>query len=361
MVLGAAMVVATFLSAISMVVVPRGLPVRLTRAVFLVARRLFSLRTRLARTYEDRDRALALYAPLTLIALPVVWLTVVLLGYTGMFWALGAHPLRRAFTTSGSSLLTLGFATVADLPSTVLAFTEAVCGLILLALLITYLPSMYAAFSRREAQVGLLSTYAGQPPTAVELVARFWQLDDFERLEERVWEPWTQWFVELEETHTSLSSLPFFRSPRPDRSWVTASGAVLDAAALMSSTVEHRRSPPAELCIRSGYTALRTIADFFALPHDPSPGPLDPITISREEYDEACRSLEGAGVPLRADRDQAWKDFAGWRVNYDTVLLRLAGFLQAPYAPWSSDRSPPRSPRRPGRRRAPWADGRGPA
>ena len=46
-------------------------------------------------------------------------------------------------------------------------------------------------------------------------------------------------------------------------------------------------------------------------------------------------------MPLRADRDQAWRDFAGWRVNYDIPLVTLAGLLVAPYAPWSSDRSIP--------------------
>ena len=31
--------------------------------------------------------------------------------------------------------------------------------------------------------------------------------------------------------------------------------------------------------------------------------------------------LQAAGLPLKADLDQAWRDFAGWRVNYDTVLI----------------------------------------
>jgi hypothetical protein len=49
--------------------------------------------------------------------------------------------------------------------------------------------------------------------------------------------------------------------------------------------------------------------------------------------------LAGAGLPVREDRDQAWRDFAGWRVNYDSVLVDLAARMMAPYAPWSSDRS----------------------
>ena len=60
---------------------------------------------------------------------------------------------------------------------------------------------------------------------------------------------------------------------------------------------------------------------------------------SRSEFDDACDRLEAAGIPLVADRDQAWRDFAGWRVNYDRPLVGIAGLVMAPYAPWSSDRS----------------------
>jgi hypothetical protein len=49
--------------------------------------------------------------------------------------------------------------------------------------------------------------------------------------------------------------------------------------------------------------------------------------------------LAAGGVPLKADREQAWRDFSGWRVNYDMVLILLAGLTKAPPAPWSSDRA----------------------
>jgi hypothetical protein len=54
-------------------------------------------------------------------------------------------------------------------------------------------------------------------------------------------------------------------------------------------------------------------------------------------------------VPLRADRDRAWRDFSGWRVNYDTVLIQLCSLVMAPPAKWSSDRIPSQRP--PARRR----------
>jgi hypothetical protein len=337
---GLVWVAAVFLAAVCTVVVPRGVPVRLTRVVFLTMRRFFSLRSRFATTYEERDRAMALYAPLTLIVLPVVWLALTLLGCTAMFWALGVQPLRAAFVTSGSSLLTLGFSRAPDLPTTVLAFGEAVLGLILLALLITYLPSMYGAFARREHSVAMVTILAGSPPSPAEMLQRFNTIKGLDQLEEEVWKPWLDWFVDVEESHTSFAGLPFFRSPQPDRSWITAAGVVLDAASLHASTLDVPRNPAAELCIRGGYLALRRIGDFYGIPHDPDPSPSDPISVAREEYDAVYDQLAAAGVPLRADREQAWKDFVGWRVNYDTVLVIMAGFVMAPYAPWISDRSP---------------------
>jgi hypothetical protein len=95
----------------------------------------------------------------------------------------------------------------------------------------------------------------------------------------------------------------------------------------------------AALCVRSGFTALRSIADFFGIENDHDPSPTDPIAIAREEFDDVCRQLAAIGVPIKQDRDQAWRDFSGWRVNYDRVLIALAGLTMAPYALWSSDRS----------------------
>jgi hypothetical protein len=199
--------------------------------------------------------------------------------------------------------------------------------------------------------VSLLEVRAGAPPSAVEMLKRAHRIRSLSTLRQE-WERWELWFAELEETHTSLAALVFFRSPQAGRSWVTASGAVLDAAALMASTVDVPREPTAELCIRAGYLALRQIAAFFEIEYDQDPGPSDPISISRSEFEAAYDELSREGVPLRANREQCWRDFAGWRVNYDRVLLALAALTMAPYAPWSSDRS-----HRKAGQRHPWRSG----
>jgi hypothetical protein len=255
-----------------------------------------------------------------------------------MFWAIGVDSWRTALLDSGSSLLTLGFAPLTSLTQTLLGFSEAAIGLILVALLIAYLPTMYSAFARRETAVAMLEVRAGSPPSAVELIERSHRIGRLDRLGE-LWATWELWFADIEESHTSLAALVFFRSPLPDRSWVTAAGVIMDAAALAASTLDLPRDTQADLCIRAGYVALRRIADFFRIPYDPRPRPGDPISVTREEFDAACDQLASRGIALKPDRDQAWRDFAGWRVNYDTVLLALARLtMAAPHALWSTDR-----------------------
>jgi hypothetical protein len=334
---GAGLAFSALASAVRTFVLPRSAPDPITRRVFLGVRRLFDLRLHMARSYLERDRVMALYSPVSLIVLPLSWLSLVLTGYTAMFWSLGASGWQQALLISGSSLLTLGFALPDGLAMTLLAFSEAAIGLLLLALLIAYLPTMYTAFSRREATVNLLDVRAGSPHSALVMLERFQRLRRLDRMQD-LWVSWEAWFAELEESHTSLAALVFFRSPNPNRHWLTASGAVLDAAALTASTLDIPRNAQVDLCLRAGYLALREIAHFFRISFTPEPRPDDPISITREEFEQAYDRLAAAGLPLKPDRAQAWRDFAGWRVNYDTVLLDLAGLTMAPPdVPWSTD------------------------
>jgi hypothetical protein len=357
---GALVVTLTVLSAIVTVVVPRGEPARLTRTVFRISRRLFELRSVVLRHgYEKLDRSMSRYAPITLVSLAFVWLVCVLAGYTAIFHGLDDYSWIGAFEVSGSSLVTLGFVQVHGAGQYVASFSEAGLGLLLLALLITYLPTMYSAFSRREALVTRTSISAGTPPTAWALIERYHRIAGFDRLEAHVWIPWTAGFVDIEESHTSLGALALFRSPDPHRSWVTAAGTVLDTAAILQSSVRDYDSSAAQLTIRAGFLALRAVADYFQIPHEGDTPADGPISITRPEWDEVLDHLASIGVPLVEDRDEAWRHFSGWRVNYDAVLLGLAQYTMAPYAPWTADRSPvlSRSSRswRPRRRSSPAA------
>ncbi len=337
-------VILTFLivrSTIRTFVLPRSAADWLTRKIFRTSRRIFdlALKVRRANTYEVIDATMAYYAPVTLLSVPVVSLVLLDFAFTLIFWSAGVEDWWEAFSLSGSSLVTLGFVAADTVPLRMIAVTEAGLALILVAVLVAYLPSMYASFQRREATVSLLEVRAGNPPWCVTMIIRYSRIRGLVALDEE-WPGFEVWFTEIEESHTSLAALVFFRSPKPSRSWVTTAGTILDCAALRASTLDMPRQPTAELCIRAGFLALRSIADFFRIPYNPDPKPTDPISISREEFDDAYDELVAEGVPVKPDRDQCWRDFAGWRVNYDTVLLTLANLTVAPIAPWTSDRGP---------------------
>lgn len=337
---GLSIVLLTLSSAVSTFVLPRAARSQLNRIVFGLLRRIFGFILHFAKTYPQRDGIMAYYAPIAIMMLVPTWYVLISLGYAAMYWSLGVGNFSTDLRLSGLSVLTLGFEAPRTVFLTLLIFTEAMIGLILVALLIAYLPTMYAAFSRREQVVNMLEVRAGSPPSALEMLQRFHRNHGLEKLSE-YWSVWESWFADLEESHTTLPALVFFRSPRAENSWVTAAGAVLDAAALTLSTIDIPYAISAALSIRAGFLALHRIADYFDLPHPHDPHyPAVPICVDRSEYDDVVNKLAAAGIPIKADREQAWRDFAGWRVNYDRALILLCGLVMAPQAPWSGDRAP---------------------
>jgi hypothetical protein len=334
--LGLGIVTVTIRSAVRTFILPRGARDRLVQLVFLAFRRFLRLFAPDSAPYARRDQILAFYAPVGLVVTTVFWMISVWAGFGLIFWSTGAGSLWAALRASGSSLLTLGFAAPATGLASVLVFTEATIGLGLAALLVAYLPTLYGAFSRRELAVNLLEVRADSPPSAIAMLSRFHRIGIWEQLHDE-WGRWERWFADLEETHTSMAALAFYRSPQPDHSWITATGTVLDAASLVRSLVDVPRDPQADLAIRAGYVALRRIADYFEIPYDPKPKPTDPTAVTRDMFEAAADELAAGGLRLREDRDAAFRDFNGWRVNYDQPLLALSQLLDAPGARWNGD------------------------
>ena len=115
------------------------------------------------------------FAPVALLLLPLAWAALIIIGFSGIFWALGVDPWRDALVLSGSSITTLGFRTTDDLPTLLLSITEGLIGLGIFALLISFLPTIYGAFSRRETAVGKLhirSTNQRGEASAATLLSR---------------------------------------------------------------------------------------------------------------------------------------------------------------------------------------------
>jgi hypothetical protein len=328
-------------SVLRTVVLPRGVPARLARVAFLAVRTLLRLRLRLTgrSDYATRDRVFALQAPLGLFGQLLVWASLIWLCFAALFWTLSASRIRgatvaRALEQSGSSMLTLGFDAPQGLARQLTAFAAAGVGLTLLALVIAYIPTVYGAFSRREALITKLVVRTGAPPTGGALLSSSWRLGRFDQLDE-VWDSWENWFIDLGESHTTFPQLAFFRSPHPQNHWVLATEAVLDGAALFMTVCDVPRQSRSELCLHAGVHALTSIADFLGIPHRP-PEPDADITLSEQRFDQARSELRDLGVPVREDRPASWSEFRSARARYEPLLAVIGRMTDAPRSDWSS-------------------------
>ena len=203
--IGALGVLWVWVSVIRTVVIPRPERVWLTTSSFELARRATrALSVRLNR--ERRHRLLGAFAPTVLISLPMIWSLWLVLSFAAVFWGLETGSFSDAVVLSGSSLTTLGFSVAPTFATQLLSILEALTGLAILALMISFLPTLYGTFSRREIAVGRLTTRAGQPPHPVEFLSRLDAIGQLEHVGDR-WEEWEDWFVELGETHTTFPAL----------------------------------------------------------------------------------------------------------------------------------------------------------
>jgi hypothetical protein len=328
-------------SVLRTVVLPRGVPARLARVAFLLVRALLRLRLRLTgrSDYSTRDRVFALQAPFGLFAQLLVWAALIWLLFAVMFWTLSGSvidgdSIALSLEQAGSSMLTLGFDAPHGLPRQLLSFAAAGVGLTLLALVIAYIPTVYAAFSRREALITKLVVRVGAPPTGPALLASTWRLGRFDQLEE-VWDRWEDWFIDVGESHTTFPQLAFFRSPHPQNHWVLATEAVLDGAALLTTICDVPRESRSELCLHAGVHALSTIADFLGIPHQPPEADAE-ISLPERRFDQACDELHELGVPIREDRARCWAEFRAVRARYEPLLAVIGRLTDAPRSDWSA-------------------------
>jgi hypothetical protein len=336
-VLGVVIVGATFSSVVGTIVLPKGVRSLISYAVWRATKKSFLAAAGRMRRYESKDRLLGLLGPVSLLALLGAWLLLFLLGYALVFLPLTGDGFMAALRLAGSSLFTLGVASSPKGSATVVIFFAAATGLVVVALQIGYLPTIYSSYNRRETLVNMLESRAGEPAWGVELLAREHLIGSLESLGP-FFNDWERWAADLTESHVNYPWLLSFRSPYPKRSWVVSLLAVLDAAALYHALVPSRAPSAARHCLRTGFIGLRALAGVYRaeLPTDPRPDA--PIQLTYEEFSDGVDRLEAVGFPIERSREEAWRHFRGWRVNYEAAAYLLADLLVAVPAPWSGER-----------------------
>jgi hypothetical protein len=339
---GILLIAVTLLDVFSTIVVPRSSNrrFRLTRLLFRAFWRPWRWMGVRLRTREGRERFLAVAAPGFLFVLLAVWALLVMLGYALVLWSpafvngisgTGHVTFATALYFSGTSLFTIGFGDVVATGLTrAVVVAEGATGLGLVAVVIAYLPVLYASFNRREVGIMLLDARAGSPPSGPELLRHASEGHDKQGLTD-LFKEWERWAADVLETHLSYPLLAFFRSPHDNTSWVTSLGAVLDAATLILSTMDKEPMPGAQTFYRTGVHAVEDLFFYFQVEER------QPL-IERSEFEEVLRDFKDLGIPVRP-ADEAWDRFREMRAAYGGRLDALAILLAAPPAQWIGDRS----------------------
>jgi hypothetical protein len=347
---GLVLLLSTASSVLKTLLIPRSSSSVYGSALAWAVRGTFQKITARVEDLRQRERILAASGPAWLISLLVTWLVSLLLGFALVLWPMKQGGFPVALEESGSSIFTLGFVRPSGPAPTGIVFLAAASGLALVAMLIAYLPVLYAAFNRREILVTTLEALAGAPAWGPELLSRQALIGDVAYLP-KVYERWTEWAADISESHTNYRTLVYFRSPDPAASWLLSLLAVLDAAALHLAFNPSTAPPEARPLLRVGYLTMRKLARGARITVNEDPHPDDPLMLTRQEFDDAAEHMREAGWQFERSADEAWPHFHGWRVNYEAAAYALADFLDLPPALWSGERPrhrpPPQLPARP--------------
>jgi len=279
------------------------------------------------------EYVLNVYPALSLLGLLVLWLAGLMLGWSLVYWGLdqsigGTRDWATLVYYAGTSLVTPVFGSAHGAMMRMLTLLETLTGVVTIALMISYLPALYGAYSRREARLLTLDDPAGGRITPARVIVLNAPGGDAEMLY-RVLGEWQMWTADLLESHVSYPMLALFRSQHPGQSWVTALGVVTDAATLTSACVEGAQSREPYFLYRRGRRAIVEISSRLHVPEVA----VGQTWLVEENFEAAWCMLAETGLPLR-DKAEAWADLQELRATYGDQLERLIDFLVAPRGFW---------------------------
>src|SRR4051812_15740359 len=169
-----------------------------------------------------RHGFLSVFGPLSLLGLMGVWAAGLIVGFAALHWSLGTaldfsgdddNSFAGYLYFSGTTFVTLGYGDIVPTRprGRVLSIIEAGLGFGFLAIVVSYLPVLYQAFSRREITISLLDARAGSPPTAGELLRRLAAARSLKTANNLLAE-WEHWAAEVLESHVSFPAVSYYRS-----------------------------------------------------------------------------------------------------------------------------------------------------
>jgi hypothetical protein len=296
------------------------------------------------------DTMLGFFGPLALLLQLVVWVLGLMVGFALLQWAFGSHIgagghrfADDLYFSSGAFLSAAVSTAPVSATAKVLSLLEAATGVGVLFIVIGYLPSVYAAFSRREIAVSQLATRAGTPPTAVHLLRRISEGDRWNQLREYLAEA-EAWVAELMETHLSYPLLAYYRSQHVNQNWLAALTTIVDTSATVIAALPEGDPAIAEQTFGIGRHALSDLAHVFHV----RPG--DTNRLTDEAFESVWRAIE-SHERVETNPESMRRRLDHLRSEYEPNAIGLSVALALPLPAWSPSEDRLRAPR-PSRMRA---------
>jgi ion channel len=338
-ILGLLLLFVTLWDAFETIILPRRVtrPFRLVRLFYRITWTIWSSITGGIRDTKLRERSLSYFGPLSLLGLFATWMLVLIVVFAMLQFAAGssvnvsgeAPSFKTDLYMSGTTFFTLGLGDVTPRTSLARAITvvEAGTGFGLLAIVISYLPTLYGAFSQRELNISLLDARAGSPPTAAELLRRHAHLSGSDMLAQYL-RDWEIWSAQLMESHLSYPVLCYFRSQHDNQSWLAAFTAVLDVSALLVAYGTDSTKWQARLTFAISRHAVADLCQVLRV----QPIPPVPDRLPAEDLPQVRKLLLECGTPNCTESgDRKLKELRGM---YEPYLNGLSRRLLMPLPSW---------------------------
>jgi hypothetical protein len=334
---GVLLIVGILWEAFETVILPRRVArrFRLTRLVYQSTWIPWKAIARRFKKPKSRETFLSFYGPLSLLIIFAIWAAVIIVGFGLLYYSDSTqdstHPtFETCLYLSGTTMFTLGLGDVIPhtWPERFLAVVESGLGLGFLALILSYLPVIYQAFSRREVNIVLLDARAGSPPTATELLRRHSGAEGVEPLE-RLLHDWEHSSADMLESHVSYPAVSYFRSQHTNESWLAALAAVLDTCSLLLTCIQNAPLRQARLTFAMCRHTVVDLAQLFGV----APPAHPPDRLPPSDFERLRTTLTEAGFALRNDQASLDK-LAQLRAMYEPYLGALGRYLYMEVPPW---------------------------
>jgi len=285
---------------------------------------------------------LAIYGPLSVMRLLIVWAVWIIVAFTLIFHGLGPRFLSAAGSagigtllyTSGSTFLTLGLGDVncTDPIGRLFILLEAGTGYIFLALIITYMPLLDQAYGAREVTNLLIHSRAGHPPSAIKLLHRYSGTDRSEILRGNLRQA-ERWMAETLQSHVAHPVLTFYRAHHWGESWLVSLTTVLDSSALLIAAGDGLLAAQARVTYRIGLRLLKDLTDALSISIDPQCR----IRLTEADLPGLRAAMKASGLTLTLGPAAAIQ-LLRLVHRYDVYLAALSAWLLIPLPAWIQPR-----------------------